>query len=590
MQRIISYTRFSSRKQARGLSEVRQIENAAAWCRANGYVLDVNDQYKDLGVSAFTGANAGYGALSELLKKLHSGEIERGTILIVEALDRITRQALPKAITLLMNIAMSGLEIVTLSDGKRWNEESMSDVGSFLMSVITLYRGHQESEYKSKRLKETFALHRKDSSQVAFGAAPGWLYRDTKTSPWSVREELAESVQKVYEYAAKGYGSKAIAKVANEKQWPVPTRLNLTEGRWHGQMPGQLLRNRAVLGEHVHRIRTHEAHSRHWLGLEAGEPIKNYYPAIITEDLYNKARAAIASRMVARKRDNHCFNVWSGLLYCGECGAPIHRKTETRGVSGGQLVCSDKLAGLTTCKTTASRFLDASLLQSIYIYAANLLTVPTGTQLVESIASLEAQLAKKRAEAENIAEAIASGIKLKTIQFKAAKLDEDISKLEEELISKKAEASVVDGADVFDDDAIVEVLSNLYVRSVEARELRMSLQLKLSRIVDTIFVYAYQVALIKYKDCDEFHTIPLPAKRLPSRANPKSKHHKHVKHKPEPFKPRLDQALRRELIPPAARKPALRISSKALLISDDTYPEPDSLEPALQLPRELLEV
>lgn len=590
MQRVISYTRFSSRKQARGLSEIRQMESAAAWCNENGYVLDVNDQYKDLGVSAFTGANAGYGALSELLRKLHSGEIERGTILIVEALDRITRQALPKAITLLMNIAMSGLEIVTLSDGKRWNEETMSDVGSFLMSVITLYRGHQESEYKSSRLLKTFAKHRKNSSQVAFGSAPGWLYRETKTSPWCVHQELAESVRKVYELAAKGYGSKAIARIANEEQWPVPTRLNMTEGRWHGQMPGQLLRNRAVLGEHVHRIRSYEAHSQHWLGLEAGEPIKNYYPSIISEALYNKARSAIASRMVARKRDDHCFNVWSGLLYCGECGAPIHRKTETRGVSGGQLVCSDKLAGLTKCKTMASRFLDASLLQSIYIYAANLLTVPTGAELVESIAAIEAQLAAKRAEAENIAEAIASGIKLRAIQIKAAKLDEDISKLEEELLSKKAEASDVDGADVFDDEVIVEVLSNLYVRSMEARELRMSLQLKLSRIVDTIFVYAYQVALIKYKDGDAYHVIPLPAKRLPSRANPKSKHHKPVKHKPEPFKPQLDQALRGDLIPPTARKPALRSSTKTLLIHDDTYPEPDNLEPALQLPRELLEM
>lgn len=45
MQRVISYTRFSPRKQARGLNEIRQMESVAAWCKENGYVLDANDQY-----------------------------------------------------------------------------------------------------------------------------------------------------------------------------------------------------------------------------------------------------------------------------------------------------------------------------------------------------------------------------------------------------------------------------------------------------------------------------------------------------------------------------------------------------------------
>ena len=64
--RVISYTRFGSRKQAKGLSYVRQIESAREWCAANGYTLDDSDQFKDLGVSAYSGANSSTGDLAEL--------------------------------------------------------------------------------------------------------------------------------------------------------------------------------------------------------------------------------------------------------------------------------------------------------------------------------------------------------------------------------------------------------------------------------------------------------------------------------------------------------------------------------------------
>ena len=116
MTRVISYTRFSSRKQAKGLSYARQIEAAKEWCTQNGHTLDEEDKFEDLGISAYSGANAATGALSRLQEMLSNGQIERGTILIVEALDRITRLSLPKAITLLMNLATSGLRVITLSD------------------------------------------------------------------------------------------------------------------------------------------------------------------------------------------------------------------------------------------------------------------------------------------------------------------------------------------------------------------------------------------------------------------------------------------------------------------------------------------
>lgn len=533
MPRVISYTRFSSRKQAKGLSYVRQIEAARQWCRENGYILDESDEFNDFGISAYSGANSETGALAELQKRLANGEIERGTILIVEALDRLTRQSLSKAISLLMNLATSGLTIVTLSDGRVWDEKQMNDLGSFLMSVVTLYRGHQESAVKSDRLKRTFAKHRAIGSTQAFGSAPGWLFRESKESPWQVDEEKADVVRRVFELAAAGFGSKAIAKRANDDSWPVPLRLNKTEGRWHGQMPGQILRNRQVLGEHQHRIRTHEANGQHWQGIPVGEPVKDYYPRIISDELWNAARASIRTRSIPKRRDTHYYNVFSGMMFCGRCGAPIHRKHEKVGYSRAQLYCSDKIAGKTQCQTMSAKNADPTILQAIYEYQYAYLGGDRAQNKSAEIAALEFKIEEKMEECRRIADAIAkTGGKVHALLEKSVELTDEEDELRNELaelIESEAET-----ATIFDEHFIQDALQYLYTADdEEATERRALLHVQLSRLVDTIWLFSYDSAVIKFKGSNALLWVPLPEKRLPSRANPQAKHHKPPKSKEE---------------------------------------------------------
>lgn len=557
------------------------MEAAREWCEKNGYTLDESDQFADLGVSAYSGANAETGDLARLQELLNTGKIERGTILIVEALDRITRQALPKAITLLMNLAMGGLRVVTLSDGRVWDEASMHDLGSFMMSVVTLYRGHQESEYKSMRLRKTFRKHRDMGSQQAFGAAPGWLYREDKMQPWKVDEEKAEVVRKVFAMAASGFGSKAISAKANEEGWVVPTRLNLTDGRWHGQMPGQLLRNRAVLGEHQHRIHTHEAHAQHWQGLLAGAPKKDYYPRIVSDELWNRARASIRSRMAAKRRDTHYYNVFSGMMFCGHCGAPMHRKNEKHGYSRAQIHCSDKVAGKTKCRTMSAQRCDPQILTAIYEYAVQQLGGSKSSSYADEIAGLEASIAEKLEECERIAEAVAKTKgRVQAFIDKSVALADEVDELQEQLEELRESEAEGDSGSVFDDTFVSDALSYLYVSDDEAaKEKRAQLYLKLSRVVDTIWVFAYDCAVIRYKDSPALHPVMLDDKKLPSRANPHAKHHKPPKPREPAPKPFYEMAFRGELaLPEPRRAVSLEKKLKPLLIDGDEDEDDEMLD------------
>ncbi|MDD2875541.1 MAG: recombinase family protein, partial [Azoarcus sp.] len=97
MPRVISYTRFSSRKQAAGDSYRRQTEAALRWCKEHGHELDTSLVLEDLGISGYSGANAKRGALGVLQMMVLDSKIEKGTILLIEAFDRLTRLPLPDA-------------------------------------------------------------------------------------------------------------------------------------------------------------------------------------------------------------------------------------------------------------------------------------------------------------------------------------------------------------------------------------------------------------------------------------------------------------------------------------------------------------
>src|SRR5271163_24276 len=93
-QIAISYSRVSTGKQLKGTGLERQA-GSAAWCELNGYILDTS--FVDAGMSAFHGKNATVGALSRVMELAEKGTWQPGTLLIVESLDRLSRQDVPTA-------------------------------------------------------------------------------------------------------------------------------------------------------------------------------------------------------------------------------------------------------------------------------------------------------------------------------------------------------------------------------------------------------------------------------------------------------------------------------------------------------------
>src|SRR5262249_6868156 len=111
-----SYIRFSSPEQAKGDSLRRQTEAADAWCHKNGVALATATTLHDLGKSAFLGKhreNPDRYALAAFLKMVERGRVPRGSFLIVENLDRLTREHTRAAVTLFLSILEQSVSVVT---------------------------------------------------------------------------------------------------------------------------------------------------------------------------------------------------------------------------------------------------------------------------------------------------------------------------------------------------------------------------------------------------------------------------------------------------------------------------------------------
>lgn len=153
-----SYLRFSSPEQAKGDSFRRQTALAIDYARLHNLVLDESLTFHDLGVSAYQGVNSETGQLGTLLEAVQTGLIPKGSKILVESLDRISRQTARKALRVIENILESGVSVVTLNDGREYTSENLdNDPISLLMALLTFIRANEESTTKSLRVAAAWA-------------------------------------------------------------------------------------------------------------------------------------------------------------------------------------------------------------------------------------------------------------------------------------------------------------------------------------------------------------------------------------------------------------------------------------------------
>lgn len=380
-----SYVRFSHGRQKNGDSLRRQLALSREYADKHGLNLQ-ELTYSDLGLSAFRGANIERGALAAFIKAVEDGTIRPGSYLLVENFDRLSRAEVHIALQLLLRLVSAGIVVVTLMDGKVWNEQTVADTTNLLVTIIFMGRAHDESLRRSTRIRDVHQAKRDRRDPAIFGQGPAWVTRKPDGSGWDVKPGMAESIRRVFALSIQGVGSTAIARQANAEGWVAPAKV----ARWNTTLPNKLLRNRAVLGEYEPNVM---AGSKR---VSTGEVWTDYYPRIVDEDTFLKAQAAAHNRRnLPSRRDAGYHNVLQGLAFCGHCGQTLLRKRKSGGKNAqgyAQYICSGKLCGEKPCPTTNARELEQRLLPNLVRNAVS------EVARTDRLAALRDQLDTKEAE------------------------------------------------------------------------------------------------------------------------------------------------------------------------------------------------
>lgn len=316
MKQAYSYIRWSSEKQSLGDSERRQVDATEAYARKYDLTL-AKTSYRDAGVSAFRGKNAAEGALSAFLVAVDDGTIVKGSMLLVESFDRLSRMPVMKALRLFQDIVDRGITLVTLKDGQVYNTASLdANWTQLIIALASMSGAHDENSRKSRHVKEAWDAKRK-TGEILTAMGPAWLTLKTDAKGvrrWQVIKERADIVKAIFDLAAKGHGSPTLARLLNDSK-------TLTLGgiatEWSSGLVAAVLKNKSVIGTYTPKK-------------AKADPVDNYYPQIISPLDFYRVQEHIAGRdKRGGIKGTNVANLFAGMTYC-ECGR------RTRFVSGSK--------------------------------------------------------------------------------------------------------------------------------------------------------------------------------------------------------------------------------------------------------------
>lgn len=310
-----SYQRVSDPKQTRdgraGLD--RQADAFNGFCQRNGLIPNA-DPVVDRGLSAFHGRHRSKGALGTFIAAAEAGQIPPGSVLVVEDLDRFSRETASHAEELLLalfkqELALGIVRDEVVVDRARYD----ADLGLQVMLLTRRDAAHDYSRKLSGRISDVWQRRHRDwiehrKPYLGRGSRPEWLTDDG--SSFVEIEKMVELVQRMFKLCVEdNMGGTQIAERLNAEGYKParsdaygPTRIL------------RILHDRRVLGE------------KQW---PDGTISPDYFPRIIDQALWDACQKAIDERHDNKGRHGRgevIANLFQGGTFCA-CGRALYLQT-----------------------------------------------------------------------------------------------------------------------------------------------------------------------------------------------------------------------------------------------------------------------
>ncbi|MBU2008633.1 MAG: recombinase family protein [Chloroflexi bacterium] len=296
------YCRVSTEGQEQdGTSLQTQLEACRKYCQARRY--EVGHELSE----AWSGLSLERPKLAELRELVRSDKVDA---VVVYSLDRFSRDPV-HGVILMQELEKHGVALEAATE-----TVDNSEVGK-LVFYIKGYAAKLDAERRrdaTGRGKQAMLKSGKLPQGTGIGIyGYQWIGEYKKRIPI---EREAKIVQRMFEMVADGDSCFKIARALNEEN--IPTK---SGKKWEPRTVGRIVRNVAYTGTTYFGQTSGKEHKK--TPQESWHVLPDVTPAIISQELFERAQAALAkSRELHPGKAMHEYPL-TGFAVCGYCGSPL---------------------------------------------------------------------------------------------------------------------------------------------------------------------------------------------------------------------------------------------------------------------------
>lgn len=357
------YTRLSQEDEQEGDSGsiLNQRDFLLKYCKEHS----LNNVYF-FSDDGYSGTNFDRPGFAEMMELVERGQVET---IIVKDHSRLGRNRLVVGALMERFTEDYGVRYIAVTDGID-SAKGLDD----MVAVRELFNEFYPRD-TSKKIRAVFT-NKGNSGQRLCTQVP-YGYKGNKYG-WEIDEEAAQVVRQIYSMCMNGLGPMQIAKQLTAAHILTPTAYKLEKGltkrekttadpyRWESQLVVKILERMEYTGCTVNfktRKKSYKSKKTLYLPPEERKIFPDTHPAIIDRETWERVQELRKNKRRRTKTGKR--SMFSGLVYCADCGAKLHYRTASNFEDRqDHFVCSNYKSNTGTC---SAHFIRAVVLSDIVL-------------------------------------------------------------------------------------------------------------------------------------------------------------------------------------------------------------------------------
>ena len=348
------YERLSQEDKLEGESNsiANQKKILERYCREHGYTA-IRHYDEDDG---YSGTNFNRPCFQRMLADIKAGKIKR---VIVKDMSRFGRDYLQVGFYTDMLFPDFGVHFIAVNDGVD------STRGENEFTAIRNVFNEMYARDTSKKIRATWQSKGKSGEHLTTIPPYGYMKDPDNKKKWIIDEEAAAVVQQIFALCVSGMGPTQIAKWLEKHEIYNPTAYSQAKGRpvtnkptanpykWTNETVSRTLERIEYLGHTVNfktRKQSYKSKKKLWNDPSEWVIFENTQPPIVEESVFLIVQNIRRSRRRPTKMGD--MGIFSGLLYCAECGGKMYQCRATNFTEEQKyFICSTYRKGKDLCTT-----------------------------------------------------------------------------------------------------------------------------------------------------------------------------------------------------------------------------------------------